>query len=214
MEHLQALGGGVAVLAICVLLFIEESGVPMPFSPGDIVLVTGGSLAAMHSTQLWIVMPVAYLSCVLGAMSCYLLSRRAGRPLVLIIGRRAGVTEERLRRAEARLLKAGSRAVFIARVAPGMRIYASIASGCLRLPARAFITGLLPGLALWLTWCTLLGYFLGSSVGIVLRVWDRAMVVSTAVVVLTLAFRWFVRRRRGRGRAPVQQPVAIPLIAA
>ena len=204
MHHLHTLTGVTAVLVVCALLFLEECGIPMPMCPGDIVLVTAGSMAAMGSTSLWIVMPLAYLACLAGAITCYTLSRRAGRPVELAVGRRAGLTHERLLTAENRLSDAGARAVFVARIVPGVRIYASVASGCLRLSRRTFISGVAPGLALWLTWCTMLGYFLGSSVGMVLRWWDRAMVAGALLMVVTVLARWTLTRRRERPEASDQ----------
>jgi membrane-associated protein len=208
MEHLQTLAGGTAVLIVCALLFIEESGIPMPFTPGDIVLVSAGYLAAIHSTYLWVIMPLAYASCIAGALTCFLWSGRVGRPAVLAVGRRIGITERRLLSAEGRLRHAGPRAVFAARIIPGMRVYGSVASGCLRLELRSFLTGLLPAVAMWLSACTLLGYYMGTRVDMILRVWDRAMVAVTVAVVLTAAARWLLTRRRTRV-APDQVTVAI-----
>jgi len=38
----QGLDGTTLVVAICILMFVEETGVPLPFAPGDIVLALGG----------------------------------------------------------------------------------------------------------------------------------------------------------------------------
>ena len=42
----QGLDGTTLVVAICVLMFIEETGVPLPFAPGDLVLAIGGIAVA------------------------------------------------------------------------------------------------------------------------------------------------------------------------
>ncbi len=38
----QGLNGTTLIVAICVLMFIEETSLPLPFAPGDIVLAIGG----------------------------------------------------------------------------------------------------------------------------------------------------------------------------
>src|SRR5438874_2663427 len=42
----QGLDGTTLVVAICILMFIEETGVPLPFAPGDLVLAIGGIAVA------------------------------------------------------------------------------------------------------------------------------------------------------------------------
>ncbi|HEY8678072.1 MAG TPA: hypothetical protein VIN39_05500 [Candidatus Dormibacteraeota bacterium] len=42
MSFIDSLTGPTLILVICGVLFIEELGVPLPFAPGDLVLVIGG----------------------------------------------------------------------------------------------------------------------------------------------------------------------------
>src|SRR5438445_799804 len=44
MSYLQGLHGVVAIVLLCSLLFAEEAGVPLPFAPGEVVLMAGGLL--------------------------------------------------------------------------------------------------------------------------------------------------------------------------
>jgi len=42
----QGLNGTTLIVAICLLMFIEETGVPLPFAPGDLVLAIAGIAVA------------------------------------------------------------------------------------------------------------------------------------------------------------------------
>jgi membrane protein DedA with SNARE-associated domain len=42
----QGLNGATLIVVICVLMFTEETGVPLPFAPGDLVLAIAGIAVA------------------------------------------------------------------------------------------------------------------------------------------------------------------------
>jgi len=210
LEFIRDLDGVQAYLLICTLVFVEEAGVPLPFLPGDLILLAAGYLAAMHTTHLFLFLPLGYASAVAGALVCYMASRHLGRRAVLRLGRRVHLTPQRLQRAEGWLARRGAPAIFLARVLPGTRINASIAAGCLRLPMRSFVLGVLPSTVVWLGGFTLLGYVLGDSVTPYLPWVDRAvgaLAVTTAVVALVLVWR---RRRRA---AAAGEEAAVTLAA-
>jgi membrane protein DedA with SNARE-associated domain len=200
VELIRHLDGFPAYLLICSLVFVEEAGVPLPFLPGDLILLAAGYLAAVHSTHLLLFLPLGWGSAVAGALVCYLASRQLGRPVVLRLGRHVHLTPERLQRAEAWLARRGAMAIFVARVLPGTRINASIAAGVLRLPLRSFVAGVLPSTMIWLGSFTLLGYLLGDRVTPYLPWFDRA-VGAAATVTAALAFGLWWRRRRAAAAA-------------
>ena len=199
MEFIRDLDGVQAYLLICSLVFIEEAGVPLPFLPGDVILLAAGYLAAVHSTHLFLFLPLGWASAVAGALLCYVVSRHLGRRAVLRVGRRVHLTPQRLARAEDWLARRGALAIFVARVLPGTRINASIAAGCLRLPLRSFVAGVLPSTVIWLGGFTLLGFALGDNVTPYLPWFDRALGAAVTVTAVAALVVW--RRRRVRGRA-------------
>jgi membrane protein DedA with SNARE-associated domain len=208
VEFIRDLDGVQAYLLICTLVFVEEAGVPLPFLPGDVILLAAGYLAAMHSTRLFVFLPLGYASAVAGALVCYLAGRHLGRRAVLRLGRRLHLTPQRLARAEAWFARRGAPAVFLARVLPGTRINASIAAGCLRLPLRSFVLGVLPSTVVWLGGFTLLGFVVGDRVTPYLPWFDRAAAALAAVAVLVGAVVVWRRRRRRRQVAGAEEAVA------
>lgn len=208
MEYLHALNGPLAYLLICLLLMVEEAGIPLPMLPGDVILLAGGYLAAIGVVHLSLLLLGGYAACVAGALLCHRFSRSVGRGVVLRYGRFVGLGPSRLGRAERWLRRNGVAAVAVARVLPGTRINMSFAAGCLRLPVRDFLLGVLPSTAVWLGGFTLLGFVLGDRVTPLLPWYDRIAVGLIAVAVAGGAGAWWLRRRRGGAMRTGQGQVA------
>ena len=202
MEYLHALSGSQAYLLICLLLLIEEAGIPLPMLPGDVVLLAGGYLAAIGVLHLSVLLVAGFLSCLTGAVLCHTFSRAVGRGVVLRYGRYVGLGRTRLDRAERWLHRNGVLAVAVARVLPGTRINMSFAAGCLHLPLRTFVLGAIPSTAAWLGGFTILGFLLGNRVTPLLPWYDRIAAVLIAAAVVAAAVTWWVRRRRQAPAAP------------
>jgi undecaprenyl-diphosphatase len=182
--------------------------VPLPFLPGDVILLAAGYLAAIGVVSLWLFVPLLYASAVLGAMVCYAVSRHVGRPLVIRLTAWLRVSPARLAAAERWMERAGARAIAVARVLPGTRINASFAAGGLRLPVRSFLAGVLASTPVWLLTFTLLGDALGERVTPLLPWFDRAVVGLLVGSVVAGALLW--RRRRAHRR---QRPDPVRLAA-
>ena len=71
MAFIQGLHDSVAILLLCSLLFAEEAGVPLPFAPGELTLIAPGPLIASGAINPFVFLPLAVLSCVIGALLGY-----------------------------------------------------------------------------------------------------------------------------------------------
>jgi membrane protein DedA with SNARE-associated domain len=202
MEFLHDLNGVQAYLLLCLLLMIEEIGIPLPMLPGDVLLLAGGYLAAIGVLHISLFLVGAYVAIAAGACACYLVSRHVGRPAVTRWGRLVGLTDHRVAVAERWLHRNGTTAVAVARVLPGTRITMSMAAGCLRLPFRDFVLGVLPSTLVFAGSFTLVGFILGDRVTPLLPWYDRIAVGFGFVAVIAGTAIWLARRRRG-GRARV-----------
>lgn len=79
---LTGLHGTAALVLICVLLFAEEAGIPLPFVPGDALLIAAGLLIANGSLSPWVFLPAACITVLGGALTAYTWARALGsRPL-------------------------------------------------------------------------------------------------------------------------------------
>src|SRR5256886_13804662 len=124
-------------------MFIEEAGVPLPFAPGDLVLAIGGIAIAggRVSAALFV-----------GAVSVAILSGAIfGREIFALLGwdrlmRVARPLHARvpLERASGLLQRGGWRAVFTARLIPGLRVHTTQVAGVSRVPRLTFLAGFVP----------------------------------------------------------------------
>jgi membrane-associated protein len=160
VAFLQGLHGTIAIILICALLFAEECGVPLPFAPGDFVLIAAGLLIATGALDARVFIPLAILSCVLGASVGYAWARKLGEPALHAFARRLGA-EERLDRVFHRLRRAGASGVAIARLLPGLRVYTTLAAGAAGVDRAAFLRGVTGATLVWVVTFTAIGAAVG-----------------------------------------------------
>lgn len=121
MSILTGLHGATAVLLICVLLFVEETGVPVPLLSGDVLLVLAGVLIVNGSISPWAFFPPAFVAEVAGVMTAHLWSRTIGQRGLEALADRVRARKA-LDRASVRLSTAGPLHITVARLVPGLRI--------------------------------------------------------------------------------------------
>ncbi len=97
-----------------------------------------------------------------GALIIYYISRRIGRDRVLKLGKRVGVGEKELEKAEEWFNKHGQAAVFFGRMVPGIRELISIPAGFEKMKLSSFITFTFSGSLVWCSFLTTIGFFLGE----------------------------------------------------
>jgi membrane protein DedA with SNARE-associated domain len=187
------------LLAAFVFLLIEEAGVPVPV-PGDVLMLILGVHAREGRVQLWEAIAVTELGTIIGSTFLYFAARIAGRGLVYRYGRFIRLTPERLDQAERWLKQHGSRAVFLGRLVPGLRIVTAVACGVFEVPFRVFFPAMSIGALLYILVYTLLGYFLGPPVLAVLEKVHIPFGLLGSLVPLSLILFWTFRARQGLGR--------------
>ncbi len=159
IQWVQELQGPALIAVICGLLFLEEVGVPLFFAPGDIVLAISGIAIAGGRVNATALVVAAGLASVSGAL--------IGREVFALLGwqrlmRLAEPLHARkpLERAGSLLNRGGARAVFTARLIPGLRVYTTQVAGASGVPRLTFIAGLLPASVVYL------GAFIGLGVAV------------------------------------------------
>jgi membrane-associated protein len=199
---LQQHGGQAAVL----LLYLEESGIPVPM-PGD-VLVSYIGLRS-HGPLAWIASWLAIIMAVaLGATNLYLVARRWGRPLVEgRLGNAFHVTPDALERAEGSFARWGAFALILGRHIPGARIPITIAAGILRVRYPLFIGCVAVSTAIWAAIFMVIGDAIGDQVAGVMRGHPGTYLLIPALVLLMCAY---ICVRLVWHRPPDQSPAPPP----
>jgi membrane protein DedA with SNARE-associated domain len=98
-----------------------------------------------------------------GAIVIYLVSFKIGRIAIVKLGKYVFVNEKKIESAERWFEKYGVYAVFLGRMAPGVRELISVPAGIARMPFAKFVTFTFFGSLIWSVILVFLGYFLGDS---------------------------------------------------
>jgi membrane protein DedA with SNARE-associated domain len=193
------------LLAAFAFLLIEEAGVPVPV-PGDVLMLILGVHAREGTVQLWEAVGATWLGTIIGSTFLYFASRLAGRSLVYRYGRFIRLTPERLDNAEQWLKHHGSRAVFLGRLVPGLRIVTAVACGVFEVPFTVFFPAMSLGALLYILVYTLLGYFLGPPVLSFMEKVHIPFGLLGSLVPLGLLLVWIFRTRQALGRRTTTPP--------
>jgi membrane-associated protein len=198
MSLLMTGAGLVAMSAILGLLFIEEVGVPLPMFPADGLLLAAGALVATGAVRWWIMLPLLVLTDVAGAAIGYAWVRALGRKALYRLAGRMHATTT-LDRLSDRLSTAGAAGVFVTRLIPGTRVYTNLVAGVMDMKPRAFLAGMAPAAAVWVTVVTSLGIVVGNQAARYVASFEQigldVLLVATIVFVCYLALRGMPRRR-------------------
>jgi len=183
------------------VILVEEAGVPLPL-PGDLFILAMGMLAWQGGAAFLPTAAVVTSATALGASALYLVSRHAGRPLLVRIARRFGYTAEREARLEGWLAERGALAVVVGRLVPGLRIVMTVVAGALRLRAPTFLAGTVVAGLVWATIYFWLGWAVGAGLGsLEPGSWPGGAWPIAAGAVIAGAALHLAWRRRGRARA-------------
>ena len=176
-------------LAGFALLYIEESGVPLP-APGDVFVMYVGAHVPRNLVS-WIAAWLGLIGVVvLGATNLFFISRRFGRRLAE--GRFAEVVHlspERLERAEEWFQRYGVVAIIFRRHIPGFRVPITVAAGVLRISYRLFAASVAVSTAIWAGVVIIIGINFGPRMEAFLRLhretyWLWAAVVAVMIIVI------------------------------
>src|SRR5829696_8023158 len=185
MDRILSLISHYGYLVILFGVMLESTGVPLP---GETILLASGVLVQQGHLDLGDAIVFGILGAVIGDQIGYWVGREGGRRFVLRWGRYVFISPERLARAEAFFERHGGKAVFLARFFSGLRVFGALVAGISRMRWGTFLLYNALGGAVWATAVILLGYFLGSSMGLVERWLGRATLVLASVLAVVVAF--------------------------
>ncbi len=204
-----------AYLLVGLLAFGESAAFVGFVLPGETALLFGGLLAAQGKVSLPVMMALGICAAVAGDSVGYQLGRALGPGLQTSrLGRRLG--DQRWARAQAMLLRAGGRAVLVARFVSVVRALMPALAGMARMPYRTFLLWNATGGLLWGGGFVLVGYLAGGSITTVERYlrlgWIPLALMVSAVLLLRVLRSSHHRQRslaalsRARGRLRGRSP--------
>ncbi|HET9847473.1 MAG TPA: RDD family protein [Candidatus Dormibacteraeota bacterium] len=197
LTSIASLSGDLLIAVLAGLVFIEESGIPIPFAPGDVLLIIAGIAIASDTVEPVPMVGALFAASVLGALVGREVFAAVGRPALLKV---AEVLRFRpaLERATNLLRRGGAVAVFIGRLTPGLRINTTQVAGVSNMPRLTFAIGLIPSVIVYLAIFIGLGALVGRpAIGLFHRAEHRLFVVAVttlSVVAVVLSIRWLARQ--------------------
>jgi membrane protein DedA with SNARE-associated domain len=181
--------------AMC-LLVVLETGCGIPFSPGDLAVITAGIAAGDHKLNIVAVVSLAAAAAIVGDNIGYVIGRHGGRRLLERPGRFYNQRKSALEIGERFFDRFGAKTVFFGRWLPVMRVFTSWMAGGAEMPWPTFLIWNTAGGIAWATTLALGGYLAGATAKAVLN--DFTDYGIYVVPVLIVAALILLRRRRRR----------------
>src|SRR6202521_6163042 len=172
------------------LLYVEESGVPLP-APGDVFVMYVGAHVPRNLTS-WVIAWLGLVAAVvLGASNLFFISKRFGRRLAEgRLGTVVHLSPERLERAERWFQRYGMVAIIFGRHIPGFRVPITVAAGVLKVKYPMFAASVAVSTAIWAGVVMAIGVNFGPRMEAFLNVhrvtywiWAGVVLVMIGVIV-------------------------------
>ena len=172
------------------LLYIEESGIPLP-APGDVFVMYVGAHVPRNFAS-WFVAWLGLIGVVvLGATNLFFISRKFGRRLAESRYAEAiHLSPERLQRAEDWFKRYGVVAIIFGRHIPGFRVPITVAAGALKVGYPVFAASVAVSTAIWAGVVMTIGVTFGPRMEAFLNVhrvtywiWAGVVLVMIGVIV-------------------------------
>lgn len=140
------------------------------------------------------------LGSTVGGIIIYFISLKAGKPAVVRFGKHLRISKSSVEKAESWFERHGELAVFLGRMAPGVREIISIPAGIARMDLSKFTVFTFLGSLIWSVALTLIGYFAGQA-------WEQyseqlssafflVAIVIIVGLVIVLGIRYYYSRRK------------------
>jgi membrane-associated protein len=177
------------------LLYIEESGIPLPV-PGDIFVMYVGAHVPRHLLS-WVAAWLGLIGVVvLGSTNLFFISRRFGRRLAHSrFAHLVHLSPERLELAEKWFARYGVLAIIFGRHIPGFRVPITLAAGVFRVRYPVFAASVAVSTAIWAGIFLIVGINFGGRLEAFLRVHREASWLFVAFIVVVVSLSLFRRRR-------------------
>src|SRR5215472_8482785 len=171
----------------------------------ELMLLFSGSLAALGELSLILALATAVLASLAFSTAAYIVGRKAGAPAVTRVGRRVGLTQERVNHIDAWLRQRGVAGVVLGRIIPGIRGFSSYVMGIAGIPGRTFAIGVSISAVLYIGLWIIVGAALGRNYRVPLHYLDQlgliGLTVALAIIVAAFAFHQLWGRRALRSLA-------------
>ena len=185
-------------LAIFVLIFLQEIGMPNPF-PNELLLIFSGYLAFRGFLFFPNVVITAISADFIGTNILYFLFYNTGSYIIQKKPRWIPLSTAMIDRLTAKVSNGGKLNIFIFRLTPFTRGYTSVIAGLLRIKPKTFLPLALISAITWAIVYVLTGYFIGPYWDLFVKYLDSFKYIMLAILVLVLSLMllvYFLRKKK------------------
>lgn len=186
MNLISGISGSAATVLIIALIFTEETGVPLPFAPGDLVIVAGGFLISTGAINPFLLLPGVLIGATGGMLIGFSWSRLLGIGGLRKLAEKVHA-EKLLDRVARQIAGASPVRIAIGRLLPGFRIYTTLIAGATRVPLARFLAGAIPATIIWILFFTGIGAVVGIPATHLLTRLDKFATDATVLLLLSVA---------------------------
>lgn len=209
MDSLVSLFAQHGLLAVLLVVLLEQLGMPLPSLP---FLLLAGAQAAQGGPAAYKSVAVATLAATLANALWFLAGRRLGRRVLTTLCRISISPDTCVRQNELSFARRGAATLVIAKFVPGLSILAPPLAGALGMRPRSFLLFNLAGALLWATTGIGAGLVFQQQIGELLLLLGRLghVALTLAGAALGLYVLWRLWRRWRIRRALMQFERVLP----
>jgi membrane protein DedA with SNARE-associated domain len=183
-------------LAIFLLVFLQEIGVPNPV-PNELVLLFCGYLTSQGILQFPLVLLTAISADFIGTSLLYSVFYLSGSYILDHKPRWLPISREKVQKIADKISKRGRWGIYLGRLIPYLRGYVSVAAGLLEIKPRIFLTAVIVSAATWSGGYVIAGNILGPYWNSVAEQTGSVVTIIAGIaliIICVMAGRYFARR--------------------
>jgi membrane protein DedA with SNARE-associated domain len=187
-------------LAIFILVFLQETGMPNPF-PNELLLLFSGYLSFKGLLYLPYIILTVISADFIGTIILYFLFYNAGTLIMKKKPRWFPLSTRMIEKLTTKISKGGQLSIYIFRLTPFTRGYTSVITGLLQVKPKIFLPIALISALTWATIYVVIGHLIGPSWHLFTQNIDSLKYILLAVLALVLCIFILVylnRRRENR----------------
>jgi membrane protein DedA with SNARE-associated domain len=193
-------------LAIFIMVFLQETGMPNPF-PNELLLIFSGYLSFKGLLYLPYVILTVLSADFIGTNLLYFLFYSTGALIMRKRPRWVPLSESMIDRLSDKISKGGHWSIYIFRLTPFTRGYASVISGLLQIRPEVFLPlAFISGLS-WATIYVVIGYYIGPSWNLFTESIENFKYVMVGILVMILGVTSLIYFGRKRKRSKTNSDI-------
>ena len=184
-------------LAVFVLVFLQEIGMPNPL-PNELLLLFSGYLCFKGLLFLPFVILTAVLADFIGTNILYLFFYNTGTLIMQKKPKWIPISVDTMDKLKTKLSKGGQLSIYIFRLTPFTRGYTSVITGLLRVKPKVFLPIALISAVTWASFYVIIGQLIGPSWNLFIQnnnSFKSLMLAVLAVILCVFLIVFYFRKR-------------------